>query len=383
MNMQRVIKVKLLANEREQALFGKTIAQYSACFNHVARESWETRTTNGVELHRETYYPLRQQYPQLPSQLVISAREKAREAVKSALARLKRGKRATCPHTSRTAVRYDARSYTFSPERGELSLSTTGGRLRLGVSVPEYFRPYLRNRLGLDSADLVQYDNGTLWMHVVVTLPDPPIPAETGKVVGVDVGISRIAVSSDGEFFDGKRVKEHAREFFRLRRALQAKGTKSARRHLKRLRRQENRFRRDVNHRVSKLLVASLPPGSTIVMENLTDIRERVKARRQQRRELHNWPFAQVQQFVTYKAAMRGIQVSYVDARYSSQSCSRCGHLARSNRQMQSWFLCRKCGYQLNADLNAARNLARRANGASGGLFVNRPIVSDTPILSV
>jgi len=124
----------------------------------------------------------------------------------------------------------------------------------------------------------------------------------------------------------------------------------------------------------------ALPPGSTIAMENLTDIRERVQARRRKRRELHNWPFAQFQQFVAYRAEARGMRVQYVDARYSSQACSRCGHVARSNRPSQSWFACRQCGYQLNADLNAARNLARRATGASGGLLVNQPIVSDTPL---
>lgn len=375
---QRAIKVKLKTTSEERAILKETVAQYTACLNQVAQVAWNARTTNGVELHHQTYYPLRQQYPDLPSQLVISAREKAREAVKSAFPRQKRGKRANCPKFRRSAVRYDARSYTFWPDRQEVSIATADGRLRLAVSVPTYFKRHLDTMLGMDSADLVQYDSGQFWLHVVVTIPDQYVP-ESGTVVGVDVGISRIAVSSDGQFFDGKCVKEHARKLFRLRRALQAKGTKSARRHLKKLSRRENRFRRDVNHRVSKRLVESLPLGSTIVMENLTDIRERVKARCKQRRELHNWPFAQFQQFVTYKAEARGIGVQYVDAHYSSQSCSRCGHIARSNRQTQSWFACRKCGYQLNADLNAARNLAWRATRAPGGLHVNQPAVSNRP----
>jgi IS605 OrfB family transposase len=355
------------------------MAQYTACFNHVAGLGWEQRLTNGVELHRRTYYQLRGQYPHMPSQLVISARAKAREALKSALVRRRQGHKAHCPRASRGTVRYDARSYTFWPQRSAVSLATTQGRLRLAVTVPAYFQRYLEVMVGLDSADLVRYPDGQFWLHVVVTMPDPAV-GEDPTVSGVDVGISRVAVASNGRFFSGKRVKEHARKLFRQRRALQAKGTKSAKRHLKRLGRRENRFRRDVNHQVSKHLVESLPPGSTLALEDLTDIRERVKARRKARRELHNWPFAQFRQFVAYKAAARGIRVVYVDARYSSQGCSRCGHVARSNRQSQSWFACRRCGYQLNADLNAARNLARRATGAPGGLLVNQPIVSDTAI---
>ena len=313
----------------------------------------------------------------MPSQLVISARGKAREALQSVRVWRQQGKKANCPRASRGTVRYDARSYTFWPQRNEVSLATTGGRLRLAVTAPAYFQRYLEAMVGLDSADLARYPDGQFWLHVVVTIPDPAV-AEDPTVTGVDVGISRVAVASHGRFFAGKRVKEHARKLFRQRRALQAKGARSAKRRLQRLSRRENGFRRDVNHRVSKRLAESLPPGSTLAMEDLTDIRERVRARRKARRELHNWPFAQFQQFVEYKAAARGIRVVYVDARYSSQGCSRCGHVARSNRRSQSWFACRQCGYQLDADLNAARNLARRATGAPGGLLVNQPIVSDT-----
>jgi IS605 OrfB family transposase len=231
------------------------------------------------------------------------------------------------------------------------------------VSIPAYFQPALQQCTGFDSADLVYYQHtGDYWLHLVVTLPGPaclqagrPEGEEEGssqaclqvgrQVVGVDVGISRIAVTSQNVFFEGKRVKEHARKMFRLRRRLQAKGTRSARRHLKELRWRENRFRADVNHRVSKWLVEMLPRGSVMVMEDLVDIRERVRARRKQRRELHNWPFAQFQRFVGYKAAARGISVEFADPRYTSQGCSRCGHVARSNRRGQGWFSCEKCGY--------------------------------------
>jgi IS605 OrfB family transposase len=260
----------------------------------------------------------------------------------------------------------------------------------LPVAIPAYFQAYIDRSSGFDSADLVYYPHtGDFWLHLVVTLPDIETPATAeAHVVGVDVGMSRIAVSSDNHFFEGRRAKEHARKLFRLRRRLQAthalarsasEGTRSARRHLRRLRKRENRFRANVNHRVSKRLVEALPPGSTIVMENLTNIRERVRVPRKQRRELHHWPFAQFQTFVKYKAEGRGISVEFADARYTSQGCSRCGHIARANRQSQSEFSCIRCGFQLNADLNAARNLALRASGAQRGLPVNQPAVSNLP----
>ena len=78
------------------------------------------------------------------------------------------------------------------------------------------------------------------------------------------------------------------------------------------------------------------------MLENLTDIRERTRGRRKQRRAISNWSFAKLQAFVAYKAAYRGIHVEFVDARYSSQACSRCGHIEKRNRVSQSEFSCKQ-----------------------------------------
>lgn len=186
----------------------------------------------------------------MPAQRVIAARVKEREAVRSACQRRKGGKKATCPRSRGGAVRYYARSYSFWPERQEASLATTGGRLRLRVVVTAHFQTMLDQASGFDSADL-EFRSPTrdYWLHLAVTLPDPEAPSSAAApVIGVDVGISRIGVSSDYRFFVGKRVKDHVCRMFRLRRALQAKGTRSAKRDLRQLRQRENRFRADVNH---------------------------------------------------------------------------------------------------------------------------------------
>jgi IS605 OrfB family transposase len=131
-------------------------------------------------------------------------------------------------------------------------------------------------------------------------------------------------------------------------------------------------------------MVQSAPPGATIVLENLKDMRTRVKAKRrtQTRRRMHSWPFASLRAKIAYKAEERGCTVVAVDPRHTSQACSRCGHTARNNRRSRDLFVCRMCGYALHADLNGARNIAAkyRAEGgisASSGLRVNQPIVSD------
>jgi IS605 OrfB family transposase len=217
---------------------------------------------------------------------------------------------------------------------------------------------------------------------VVVTVPAPEI-APTDQVVGVDLGLARPAVTSQNHFLGKKVWKAREGRLFQLKRALQKKSSRSAKRHLKRVRHKQARFRRDCDHVLSKQIVQSVEPGSTIVLENLKDIRKRTKARRktETKRLIHAWSFAQLKAFIGNKAEERGMTVVVVDPRHTSQACSRCGYTARTSRRSRARFVCRKCGYELHADLNAARNIAAKyhaggGRAAVGGRPVNPPIVS-------
>jgi IS605 OrfB family transposase len=135
-------------------------------------------------------------------------------------------------------------------------------------------------------------------------------------------------------------------------------GTKSAKRHLKKLAGRQQRFHRDCDHVLSKRIVQSVSSGATIVIEDLTHIRSRAKTKKgESSRRLHGWNFAQLRAFLSYKAEERGMRVTVIDPRYTSQTCSKCGYRSKANRRSQSVFKCRKCGYQLNADLNASYNI--------------------------
>lgn len=393
MNMitTRTIRIQLNPTPEQARLLQHTLQEYTACFNDVCALSDAEQISNGVELHKRTY-AVHRATTQLPSQLICAARVKATEAMKSVRAlrrkqvqayqkRLKKAKKtgkpvkplklAKTPHSKQCAIRYDARSFRFDRRSRMVSLVHVqqAGQIRnravMTVTVPAYCESYLTADWQQESADLL-YRNGAFWLHVVVS-SSVPEPEPTGHMMGVDLGINRLAVSSHPRFFGGKHVKETNNRYFRLRRALQAKGTKSAKRHLKKLSGKLKRFQANANHVVAKQLVACCQAGDTLVMENLTDIRERTQGRREQRRAMSNWGFAQLQGFVAYKAAWKGVAVQFVDARYTSQCCSRCGHISRRNRPSQSVFSCRKCHYSINADLNAAYNLAQRGTSTLSG----------------
>jgi IS605 OrfB family transposase len=110
-----------------------------------------------------------------------------------------------------------------------------------------------------------------------------------------------------------------------------------------------------------------MEPGTTIVVENLTEIRANGKRKgAAQRRQFHQWSFARLRELLTYKAEDKGCLIVGIDPRHTSQTCSNCGYQHRSNRRSQSVFKCRSCGYQLNADLNGSRNIALKYLASAG-----------------
>ncbi|MER3403490.1 MAG: transposase, partial [Armatimonadota bacterium] len=87
--MQRTIRLRLKPTHEQADALLETLRQHAECFNAIAAYGWAQREKNGVRLHHATYRTLRERFPHLPAQLVIAARVKATEALKSVLARKK------------------------------------------------------------------------------------------------------------------------------------------------------------------------------------------------------------------------------------------------------------------------------------------------------
>jgi IS605 OrfB family transposase len=183
------------------------------------------------------------------------------------------------------------------------------------------------------------------------------------------------AVDSDAEVHTGEAIRDCRRRYLKLRQGLQKAGTKSAKRHLQKVKRKESRFVKHVNHFISKQLVQKASLGQrALALEDLTGIRERATVRKSQRYERLSWAFRQLRSFVAYKCEAAGVPLLLVEARNTSRTCPVCGHCAKENRRSQSEFLCVKCGFQAHADVVGATNVARGAEKARGN--VTCPMVS-------
>jgi IS605 OrfB family transposase len=400
--MDRTVKIQLHPTPEQAQALSETLTQFTAAFNQVCRYGWEHSEKNGVRLHHGTYYDTKAACSGLVSDLLIQARVKATETLKSAFTwrskhevshqrkvtkAQKQGrpeptfKPVKCPQSTLCPARYNVHTYKMTWETQAVRLSTAQGKQTIPFTVPHYSAHYAGNPVA--TADLC-YRKGKYWLHVVVSVPDPTVE-KSPEVVGVDLGLNRPAVTSNRQFLGSPHWKERDRRCFRLRRKLQSKGTKSAKRHLKKLSQKQMRFHRDCDHVLSKRIVQHTQPGATIVFENLTNIREtsvigRGKKNKNvaNKRRLHAWSFAQLYGFTVYKAQERGIGVEKVDPRHTSQTCSRCRYQHRANRRSQSLFLCRSCGYCLNADLNAAYNI--RDKYITYLASIGRPVLVGSPV---
>ena len=376
--MDRTVRIQLHPTPEQAQALHRTLEQFTKAFNIVCAYGWQEHEKNGVKLHHGTYYDTKAACPGLVSDLLIQSRVKATEALKSAFTWQKRHEDAyakkvakakkrnkpvpkfkpvKCPQSKLCAVRYNAHTYSLNWKAQSIRLSTMQGKMSIPFTVPHFSTKYTGWKMA--TADLI-YRKGTWWLHVVVDVPEPVVE-KSPLVVGIDLGLNRPAVTSQCQFLGSSQWKEIDRRSFRIRRKLQSNGSKSAKRHLKKLSKRQARFHRDCDHVLSKRIAQNTPKGATIVFENLTNIRacsDIGKSKKHDtKRRLHGWSFAQLYDFTTYKAQERGIRVERVDPRHTSQMCSKCGYQHRANRRSQSFFKCRSCGYSLNADLNAAYNI--------------------------
>lgn len=374
--MKLTIKTKLITDTETLQALKATQQAFTGSFNRIAKFGWGMEHPNKIEIHHQTYYQ-EKEISQLPSALLITARDKAVEAIKSARSRIRKGKKVSCPQSKQTAVRYTTRGVTLKLSEATGTIVTMDGRKKFSLQLSAYHRQFETCKVCM--ADLV-FCGPTPYLNVVVDVEEPKFESND-KVVGIDLGVNRPAVTSENQFLGSKQWKNVENRAEYLRSKLQSKGTKSARRHLKNLGRKVNRFRKDCDHVLSKQIIESVESGSTIVLEDLTDIRTRVKARKKQRKRIHSWSFHRLKEFLVYKGLLKGVKVEFVDPRYTSQKCSRCGYIDKRNRKTQSDFVCRDCGFKHNADLNAAKNIRNNHLDSIGKLQSNQAVVNQ-PIVT-
>ena len=348
--MKSVVTIKLKIPMNKLLL--DTMKQYSKAISYISNKGFETKTYNRYDLHHLCYYKARAKF-NLPSQFIINANRVASQTLKS----VKANKGSKPVFKDIMPLDFDKRTFTFKFDK--VRLTTINGRIDIPIEVPEYYWKYLD--WSWQTALLTIGKHNRMFLHITFSR-DVNINKISNRLqVGVDVGINQVAVTSNKQFFRGTKIKTYRLKFKRLRARLQSKGTRSSQKLLSKISGRERRFKAYWNHVISKQIVNNCEAG-TIVLEDLKNIRK-VRKGRKLNFWLNGWSFYQLQNFISYKAMQRGINIIKVNPYMTSQTCSKCGKVGSRSK---GFFVCSHCGYSLNSDLNASQNLAKHHSKADG-----------------
>lgn len=210
-----------------------------------------------------------------------------------------------------------------------------------------------------DFNKISQIEIGKEFAYISVNYNEPK-NYEPETFIGVDRNSTKhVLVACDantGKILKlGKSCNHIHSKYKNIRKILQKQGKF---RKLKEIKNRESRIVKDTNHKITTALVNyAKGVNGCIVLEELKGIRQTAKTRKRQRYSLNSWSFYQQKQMIEYKSKKFGVPVFYVEPQYTSQRCSRCGHIENANRN-GNLFHCKKCGTVENAGVNAGFNIA-------------------------
>lgn len=352
------IQIKVSQSDKENLV--KTMVAYKNACNFVSEYIFKTHDLKQFSLNKNLYNSLRENF-NLRSQM-------AQSVLKTVIARYK-----TILETENKWIKpefkklqYDLvwnRDYSLTENK--FSVNTLEGRIKCSYCA-KGMEQYFCENYKFGTAKLV-IKNEKFFLHIPMTTEIEEAKTENiCNVVGIDRGINFVVATYDSkgksEFVKGRSIKQKRAKYKKLRQELQKRQTASARRRLKKIGNRENRWMQDVNHCVSKALVTQNPKNTLFVLEDLTGIRSATeKICLKDRYVSVSWSFYDLEQKLKYKAKKNQQTVINVDPKYTSQTCPKCGHIEKANRNKNLHiFCCKNCGYKSNDDRIGAMNLYQK-----------------------
>lgn len=208
------------------------------------------------------------------------------------------------------------------------------------------------------------------YVHIVIE-KDVEIKEEYCGVLGVDLGVRHVAVTwntvREKPSFYGKELREVRGKYHCLRQKLQSEGKHEA---VENIKDREHRKSDYLIHNISREIVNQAKEDNlAIVIGDLSGYRDSDFGKKGNR-HLHQAPIRDLKLKIKYKAEEAGVLCKVIDESYTTVTCSSCGYERDSRPGKQ--FVCPKCGYEVNSDVNGAKNISERGSGyiSDSGAFV-------------
>jgi predicted transposase len=385
------VKLKLEHSSEQKRLLKEFATAYIGALNYISEKVFKdlNKTQSNKKIQEALYHEVREKF-QIGAQNTCSACQQVASSYKQLWTTSK--KHTQNVKKGRTKKRYRGldrspvykaftvtlqynRDYSWAKDQ-EVSVGTLDGRIKLKYHGWNKHLEMIKEGAPTGAAKL-WYDKTSKQWYLIVSIELQREDIHTKnlkKVKGVDVGQRCLAVSTtntgETKFIHGGQVKNKCRHYQRVRKGLQSKGTRSAKKALMRLSMRERRFRSDVNHNLAHSV---LEESILVGMEDLRGCRENMMRKRrkvrsgatekqaQASRESSSWSYAEAYQFVSYKSFFYNSMVVRVDAVNTSKRCRRCGHTSKDNRLNGSLiFKCTSCGHTVHSDKNGSDNILIR-----------------------
>jgi putative transposase len=392
----RTFRYRLHPTVRQTRALGAQLNHQRELYNAALEErigawTWEKRSVTYFNQCR-TLTGLNEVRPEVMSSGITLCRGTLKRLDRAFIAFYRRTGNGETPGFPRfkSASRFDSLQWE---DKAGWKIKADISRLYL-LGIGEVKTNFHRPLVGVPKAITVKRE-GTKWWLSARCADVPAVPlAPTGHEVGVDLGITNVVATSDGELIVGAhfggnakhRLKEEQRRL-----SSKQRGSKRRRRQVEvvaRLHRQVANQRKNAAHQLSRRLVNEY---DLIVLEVLaiTTMVQRPRAKPDPNqlgaflpngaaakaglnRSIHDAGWGQLATLLSYKAESAGRVVVTVDPRYTSQTCAECGHVEAGNRVSQAVFRCCSCGHGDHADVNAARNILRAGRALQALACVDR-----------
>lgn len=353
-------KIQIYTNSEQVESLRITAKAYQKACNWLSEKVFTSKNLNQSQLNALYYRDLRNRFG-LKSQM-------AQSVMKTVIASYKSVK--SNKHEW-SLVEYKQPSYDlvwnrdYSLNERLFSVNTLDGRIKMPFE-RKGMKKYFDGTWKFGTAKLVcKFDKW--FLHIPMSKEFEQLDySNINNVVGIDLGINFLATTYDSQgkttFFKGRSIKHKRGRYKTLRKELQQRQTPSARKRIQQIGQRENRYVTDVNHQITKALVEKYPKGTLFVLEDLTNVRQATEKVHVNHRYVSvSWSFYQFRQLLEYKAQLYGHKVIVVPPQYTSQTCPKCGHIDKHNRNKKTHtFNCRNCSYQSNDDRVASMNLYRK-----------------------
>ena len=351
------------------------IVMHNVVFNFASPIQFLEPKNAMMVLHNKVYHPVRELYPDIPSQVIIKGIKECLSSYKST--KSNKHKLSGPIVKKHLSMRLDKRLYSKNKnDKYSIKITTTSGRksfkLVMYPKLKELFDAYQYQD------PLIYENNGKIFISFCFD-NSPTEKLKSKLVLGVDLGIRRAAAMSDGRIIIDRKFNKEKRRLRYLKRQLQSTGTKSSRKHLIKLRHNERNKNKNQTHLIANIILDT--KADTFALENLKGIKAK-KHRYQNKRAISQVPLFDLRRILTYKAENQGKTVLLVNPAYTSQIDSSSG--VREGIRKGCRFYT-KSGIIYDADLNASRNIGQRSklpvsygNILDGQALVNVPIVCQT-----